>query len=390
MFTPITQLLQKNRKRKLFFIAFCFSLLSLYPIYKNFYNGRAITTYERHIALINGRSEYYNPWQYRMLCPVIIEGMMWVYNHTIDKVYPVEDHFHFHMEATSEQTAETKEFTELLQTKGAIKYMIVFLFFRFCLNFAVFTLTYCLWRYFVRNNWLIFFGLIFISLAMGNGVIASDLTFNTYLDNVFYLLAACIIVYKKNPVWILLLMVPAAFNRETSMMIPFLFFISQMDFSGFTLRPLKLRAIHWPAIGTWALAAGCYVIFFSIFLGVRAHYGYRPPQIWKVPTGLPMIKLNLASPVALKAYFEMLGVFSVIPFIILYKFRSFPLLLRVWFLGIAPAWFAVHLYSVVTYQTRLFLVPTILIFVPMLLWLIENESKKLYKDGGDLRPLTVK
>jgi hypothetical protein len=46
---------------------------------------------------------------------------------------------------------------------------------------------------------------------------------------------------------------------------------------------------------------------------------------------------------------------------------------------------------VVTYQTRLFLVPTILIFVPMLLWLIENESKKIYRDEAlDLRPLATK
>jgi len=392
MFTPITQLLQKNRRRKLFFIAFCFSLLSLYPIYKNFYDGRAITTYERHINLINGRSEYYNPWQYRMLCPILIEGMMWVYDHTIDKVYPIEEKFHLHVEETSEQTAETKEFVQVLQTKGALKYMIVFLFFRFCLNFLVFTLAYCLWRYFVRNNWLLFFGLIFISLAMGDGVIASDLTFNTYLDNVFYLLAACIIVYKKNPVWIPVLIIPAAFNRETSMMIPFLFFLSQMDFSAFSFRSLNLKAIRWPQVRTWWLVGASYILFFSIFIGLKLHYGYRPPQVFKVPTGMQMLKLNLLSGVALKCYFEMLGVFSVIPFIILYKFRSFPLLLRVWFLGIVPAWFGVHLFSVVCYQTRLFMVPTILVFMPMLLWLIETEGRRLYGGASgsvhDLRPLT--
>ena len=87
----------------------------------------------------------------------------------------------------------------------------------------------------------------------------------------------------------------------------------------------------------------------------------------------PMVKLNLFSSVGVKSYFEMIGVFSVIPLIILYKFKSFPLLLRVWFAGIVPVWFAVHIYSVVIYQTRLFLVPVILIFIPMFLWLIENE-----------------
>src|SRR3954465_7852779 len=138
MFTHITQLLQKSSKIKILFFAFCFSLLSLYPIYKNFYNGAAVTTYERHINLIHGQSEYYNPWQYRMLCPWIIEGMMWTYNHTIDKIYPVEEKFHYEFNKTSEVTPETQKFLQLLEQKGVIKYLIVFILFRFCLNFLVF------------------------------------------------------------------------------------------------------------------------------------------------------------------------------------------------------------------------------------------------------------
>ena len=69
----------------------------------------------------------------------------------------------------------------------------------------------------------------------------------------------------------------------------------------------------------------------------------------------------------------MIGTFGVIPFIILYKFRRFPALLRLWFIAIVPLWFSVHLLTVVTYQTRLFLVPSILIFLPMMMWLIENS-----------------
>lgn len=373
MFTPIIQLLQKNRRQKLLFIAFCFSLLSLYPIYKNFYNGAAATTYQRHIALIEGRSEYYNPWQYRMLCPLVIEGLMWVYNHTVDKIYPVEEKLNLQFEQTSEPTAETKEFINILQTKGALKYMLVFLFFRFCLNFLVFTLAFCLWRYFVSNNWLIFLGLMFLSLAMGNAVIASDLTFNTYLDNVFYLLAACMIVYKSNRAWFIPLTVFAAFNRETAMLIPGLYFISQCNFNNFRIRDMNVRNIGFPPLKIWLFTGFLFVVFISIFISLRLYYGYAEPQIWKVASGWPMIKLNLASAVAAKAYFEMIGVFAVIPFIILYTFNRYPVLLRTWFIVLVPIWFAVHIYSVVIYQTRLFLVPVILVFLPMLLWLIEHH-----------------
>ncbi|MFT3846794.1 MAG: hypothetical protein QM725_17165 [Lacibacter sp.] len=373
MFTTITQLLQKNRNRKLVFIVFCFSLLSLYPIYKNFYNGEAVTTYKRHIALIEGRSEYYNPWQYRMLCPVIIEGMMWTYNHTVDKIYPVEEKFRFQFTQTSEPTPETKEFFELLQTKGALKYLIVFVFFRFCLNFLVFISAFCLWRYFIKNNWLVFFALMFLSLAMGNGVIASDLTFNTYLDNVFYLLAACFIVYRVNPAWFIPLIILAAFNRETALLIPALYFVSQTGFEKFSLKKMNIRDINFPSKNVWLLTAVMYLIFLAIFVSVRLFYGYVTPQVWKVAPGLAMIKLNLISAVAAKAYFEIIGVLSVIPFIILYTFKRYPVLLRTWFITLVPLWFAVHIYSVVIYQARLFLVPDIIVFIPMLLWLIENN-----------------
>ncbi len=390
MFTPITQLLQKNRGKKIVFIFFCISLLSLYPIYKNFYNGRAITTYERHVALIQGKSEYYNPWQYRMLCPFIIESMKWVYDHTLDKVLPIEKILQNRVNENSQTTPEAKEFIHMFSNPEVVKYMIVFIFFRYCLNFLVFTLAFCLWRYFVANNWLVFFGLIFISLSMGNGVIASDLTFNTYLDINFYLISACIIVYKKSPSWLLLIIFLAALNRETSMMIPFLFFISYIDFSAFSKKAIRLSLIKWPAKRIWWLVSIGYLIFFTVFFSLRLYYGYRVPQIWKVPSGINMIKLNLFSGIAIKSYFEMLGVFSVIPFIILYKFKSYPLLLRVWFIGIVPAWLAVHIYSVVIYQTRLFLVPTVLVMMPMLLWLIENYYQKIKTEKSqDFPPVSL-
>ncbi len=376
----ITQLLQKKSRSKLFFVAFCFSLLSLYPIYKNFYNGAAVTTYERHQALLEGRSEYFNPWQYRMLCPVLIEGLMWGYNQTIDRVYPVEEKFNFQFQQTSEPNPETKQFLELLQTKGAVKYMIVFLFFRFLLNLFVFILSYKVWSYFVKNNWLLFFGLIFLSLAMGNAVIASDLTFNTYMDNIFYLLTAIIILYQKKPYWLIPLTLFAAFNRETAMLIPGLYFISKADFTNFRLKQFNFKSIKFPAANVWLLTFLLYLIFAAVFIGVRMYYGYVPSQTWKVPSGIPMVKLNLFSAVGVKAYFEMIGTFSVIPLIILYRFRRFPILLRTWFIALVPIWFAVHIYSVVIYQTRLFLVPSILVFLPMMLWLIENQYKYVQKE----------
>jgi len=375
MFTRISLLLQKNRRSKIIFLAFCFSLLSFFPVFRSFYYGNGIGTYKNHIAWLENRSDYYNPWQYRVLCPMIVEAMKWTYDHTIDKIYPVEEKVHISIHSTTGSSEATHQLMEITKTPGALKYMIVFIAFRFLENVLVYALTYCLWSYFIKNDWLIFFGLLFLSLGIGNSVSVADLTFNTYIDNILYLLTACIVVYRYNPWWIIPITIIGAFNRETSIMIPFLFFISQMDFSSLQWRKPRLSSIRFPPSTTWIITAISYVLFFAIFVGIRRYYGYRTAQYWKVPPGLPMLKLNLLSADGIKAYFEMIGTFSVLPFIILYRFRRFPALLRTWFIAIVPVWFLVHWLTVVTYQTRLFLVPTILIFIPMMLWLIENYTR---------------
>ncbi len=373
----ITQSLQKNRRAGTLLLSFCFALLSVYPIYRNFYYSNGLLTYERHRAVIEQRSEFYNPWQYRILCPYMVEGMLWVYNHTIDKIYPIEDKLHFSIESTSGTGAETDQFVKLLQTPGAMKYMILFIFFRFLEHFFIFYLVWRLWQYFVRSKWLIFFGINFLALAFGNAVAAADLSFNTYMDIIFYLLAANIIVYKKNPNWLLLLTPLAAFNRETGMLMPALYFISQTDFTQFNFKKMNIGAIGFPEKRVWLLTAVCYVLFIGIFIGLKMYFGYRPQQVWKAPAGLPMLKLNLMSAVGVKAYMELIGTFAVIPLIILYKFRLFPHLLKKWFLFLVPLWFVVHFVSVVAYQTRLFMVPMVLVLMPMMLWLVEKETLKI-------------
>ncbi len=371
MSTLITQSLHKNKINR-YFIVFCFALLSVYPVYRNFYYSNGIKTYERHIAVMQGRSEFYNPWQYRVLCPYAVEAMLWIYDHSIDKIYPIEQKFHFNIENTSGINEETSEFIRLMQTPGAMKYMIIFIFFRFVEHFIIFCLAWKLWAAFIKNKWLIFFGINFLSLAFGNAVTAADLSFNTYMDIILYLLAANIIIYKKNPFWIIPITLTAAFNRETGMLIPFLYILSQFDLTQFSFRKMNVNVVKWPAIKPWIITAVSYILFFSVFFALRHHFGYRPQQIWKAAAGWPMLKLNLFSAVGMKAYMELIGTFGVIPLIILYCFKTFPYILKKWFLCIVPAWFAIHFISVVAYQTRLFMVPMILIMMPMILLVVEK------------------
>jgi hypothetical protein len=370
--------LQKSNRINKWFLCFCFALLSVYPIYRNFYYSNGLLTYERHRAVIEKRSEFYNPWQYRVLCPYTIEAFLWVYNHTVDKVYPIEDKIHINIQSNSGITDETDQLMKLLHTPGAMKYMVIFIFFRFIEHFFIFYLAWKLWSYFVKSKWLIFFAINFLALALGNAVAVADLSFNTYMDITLYLLTANIIVYKKNAMLLLPITILAAFNRETGILIPALYFISQTDFKKFRLKKFNVKGINFPVTKTWMYTAALYIIFIGIFIGLRMYFGYRPQQEWKAPAGLPMLKLNLISATGVKAYMELIGTFGVLPFIILYTFKKYPPLLRKWFLFIVPIWFTVHYVSVVAYQTRLFMVPIILIMIPMILTLIENEIKTIY------------
>jgi hypothetical protein len=376
MYTHTTPLLQKNNRIRTWFLCFCFALLSIVPIYRNFYYSNGLLTYERHRAVIEKRSEYYNPWQYRVLCPYAIEALMRIYNVTVDKVFPIEKKIHFTIENNTGTTDETDKFIKLMQTPGAMKYMIIFILFRFLEHLLIFYLAWRLWSYFVSSKWLIFLGITFLALALGNAVAVADLSFNTYMDIIFYLATANIIAYKKNP-WLLVpITILAAFNRETSIMIPALYFISQADLSKFSFSPKTWKAIVFPPKKVWFFTILLYALFFVIFTGLRLYFEYKPQQVWKAQAGLPMLKLNLFSAVGAKAYMELIGTYGVIPLIILYKLRSFPYLLRKWFLFLTPIWFAVHYISVVAYQTRLFMVPFAMIMMPMLLWLVEDEIKK--------------
>jgi hypothetical protein len=375
MYTHITQSLQKNNRIGTWFICFCFAILSVYPIYRNFYYSNGLLTYERHRAIIEQRSEYYNPWQYRILCPYTVEALLYLYNATVDKLFPIEEKIQFSIQDTSGTTDETSQFVKLMQTKGAMKYMILFIFFRFIEHIFIFYLSWKLWSFFVNSKWLIFFGINFLAIALGNAVTVADLSFNTYMDIILYLITANVIVYKKNPLLLLPITLLAAFNRETGILIPALYFISQTDFNGFRFIKMNLREIVFPKLNTWLFTGLLYVLFFAIFIGLRIHFGYRPQQVWKAAAGWPMLKLNLFSAVGVKAFMELIGTYALIPLIILYKFRSFPYQLKKWFLFMVPVWFAIHYVSVVAYQTRLFLVPFVIIMMPMLLWLLEKEVK---------------
>ena len=377
MFTRITQLLQKNKWKKIVLLTICIGLMSSYPVYRNFYYGRAILQYQRHVEFMNVQSRFHNPWQYRILTPLTVEAIKIVYDKTLDRIYPIGEKLKITLPEGADPKDSTKELLTLAGNPDFIKYTMIYSGVRILQNVLIFLLSYILLAYFVKSNWLIFLGLIFISLALGNSVNDSDFTLHTYLDDILYLLAGIVILYKKNPWYIFLITLIGALNRETALLIPFLYTISIVNWQGWKENKFSLKKIPFPAFNQTAIIGLSLICFVGIFVAIRWYYGYQPQTQWKVPAGLPMLKLNLISLIAVKSYFEMIGAFSIIPLLCLYKFKSASPILKTWFIGIVPIWFLVHFVSVVAYQSRLFLVPTLIIFIPMLLEMIEKEYSSI-------------
>jgi hypothetical protein len=359
-------------------IWFCILWMAMYPIYANYYEGLAIEQFQRHLNFMAGNSMFFNPWQYRVLCPYLIEGIYQVLDVTL---YSLIDFSSLNVNPptnSGQKNEVTTKLIELSRNPDFIKYTLVFVGFRFVQHLLIFWLAFKYLTMFISNRALAGLGVVIISLVMGNTVSDSDLSFNTYADVIIYLVAGLIILRKYNAWWLVPLMLVGAFNRETSVLIIPLFFFSRLDLSG---RPdwMKVLKSNSRLILVCAVAT---VLFVAIFIGVRMYYGYQPATVWRVPAGPRMLKLNLLSSVSIKTYMEMFGVFMVLPVWCLLVFRQMHPSLRLFFLVLIPAWFAVHFWSVVCYQSRLFLVPTTLIFLPAVLEYIEKRGSSVPAYGA--------
>lgn len=372
MFIPTTQSLLKNRILVALLVLGVIGWMAVYPIYNNYYKGLAIEQYERFIDWKAGKSMFFNPWQYRILCPMLVETLYQVFDHTVFAIFPINAPEYNLPGNATDKNAITQKMLVLSSNPEFIKYSIVFVLFRMMEHLLIFWLAFKYFSLFVKNNALVILGLMLVPIFMGNGVMDSDLAFNSYMDVILYLWAGLVIVKNMSYWWIVLISVLGAFNRETSLLIPVIFFFSKVDWTDIKVIPNFLKTNS-------SLLVVCVVstvFFLMIFVSIRMYYGYQPQTQWRVPAGPQMLKLNLLSSVAVKSYNEIFGVLGFLPIWCLLFFKGMNRYLKVFFIALVPAWFAVHFVSVVAYQGRLFLVPCFLIFLPAALEYIDNYKER--------------
>jgi hypothetical protein len=286
---------------------------------------------------------FHNPWQYRVLANWLLNAWIWWLSFLNVEFIGV----------SLAHTPQGSGFFAVAPNEWPL------LIFKFLQNILLFVVASRFYRLFTREKILVYCAMIILAYALGLGNFDSDLSFNTYFDVIFYLYACLWILQKKYP-YLLLLIIPAALNRETSALIPVLLFVQGIDFR--QRRISDRRAVLFAGL--------CFFLFVIIFFWLRFHYGYRTPQH---VVGLfhitDYLRYNLSLPAT---YMKLLMVFSVLPIFALFGWRHWPPALKRWFWVIFPAWIVIHFSVAIVAESRLFYVPVALLFVPALLIAIDS------------------
>ncbi|MCU0451661.1 MAG: hypothetical protein MUC97_17755 [Bernardetiaceae bacterium] len=332
-----------------------------YPAYRVLVYGTGHEQLDRHRAFLNKTSMFYNPWQYRPLAPLLNEAVYQVVEPVVNLV-PFQRVFH--------QYDRTK-----------VNYYVVFVGMRMLQVAVIFYLCYLYYRRLQISLPFIGMGFLYLTFSFGNAVANSDFSFNTYYDVIFYLLAAWLVLKEASPYWLVPLAAVAAFNRETAGLIPALLLWRAVDWASLwpqlKTKPAGiLRTIHWRFVPPMLLSL---VVFGAVVVAVRGYYGPPPANLtgpsfndyWFQP-GWRMLARNILRP---EAQAEVWGVLTFLPLLSLYYLKRTSPFLRFLFVLILAFWLPIHYWQVMVQEARLFLVPLVVIFLPMSLQIAQQLGR---------------
>jgi hypothetical protein len=232
--------------------------------------------------------------------------------------------------------------------------LVAFIGLRLVQNALIFLLAALLYVRLTRSWLAALLGLAVLGWSMTQALYDSDLAFNTYLDVVFYLTAA-LLIWDRRPLWIVPLMVLAAFNRETSGLLPLLLLLSA---------PL-LASDRAGRLSIYRMAVAAFLIYAVIVLGLRLHWpGPRPFAAYGLSPGWGILTYNT---LRVRPWAELLCTFSLIPLLAALAWRQWPPLVRVFFWAILPIWLLVLGLAGFLEEARYMLIPQALIFIPGML-----------------------
>lgn len=247
---------------------------------------------------------------------------------------------------------------------------VAFVLIRLTQNIAIFSLAVVWYRRLGLTVYEALLGVALLGWGMGHALYDGDLTFNTYTDIAFFLGAATLIWDRRYGALLPILLL-APLNRETSGFIPIMILVSAVCFTPRLALDMKAVRVGGAGLVMWVLIVG----------GLRLIYGVQP---YIVPTAgvkpiLPLLIFNLTW---WRTWVFLFATFGLLPLFALYHWKRWPDLFHRFFWVIVPVWFPVLFMLAHAPETRLFLVPHALLFVPgALLGLTGNKTENRAKTG---------
>ncbi len=208
-----------------------------------------------------------------------------------------------------------------------------------------------------------------LSNSMCYSFFQSDLSYYTYTEIALLLTAGILINNNKD--WIIIpLTILATFNREGALFIPVMLFASRLSDANFrTLFTKKVVTYKFIWQSAFSVFGFCIVYF-----GLRhiiGHAAYSESRYGAVYPGLYLLYLNILN----RQTWSGLGqIFNLLPLTIIF-YCKWPALLQkyLWFLVIP--WMMAGFVFGSADETRLFLVPLFIVFVPVLLNLTWHDNR---------------
>lgn len=246
------------------------------------------------------------------------------------------------------------------------KYVLVAVGFRLIQNFTIFLLAFWYFRTLDIPPSTSFVGILLLCYGMCFAFYMSDLSFYTYTEIAFFLLAGIFINLNKD--WFILpLTVVATLNREGAVFIPIMLFsarLSQCDSrSLFGFKSLSSRFVQQCALSLLGFSA--------VYFGIRyimGPAGYGISRYGDVYPGLLLLYLNIINPMTWIGLVQMYG---LLPLTLIFV-KHWPTTLRSYFFFLVLPWFIVVLTFGSADETRLFLVPLLIVFIPAALRLLNS------------------
>lgn len=239
--------------------------------------------------------------------------------------------------------------------------------FRVAQNFLIFLLTI---KYLATLGFSYstrFVGVALLSFAMGFAFYQANLSFYTYTE-VALLLLAGILINMKRDWWVLPVTVIATLNREGAIFIPIMYFINRV--SEFEWRTNPKTKISTYKVLLPPILSALFFVFVSI--GLRYFIGqsatYSESRYGNVYPGIELFYLNVVNRNTWIGLTQMYGVlFMTLAFI-----KHWTKSLKWHLLFFAIPWFlAVFIFGSAD-ETRLFLAPLVMVFIPAALHLTEK------------------